>query len=185
MEAKFPPIGPTTTLSLASPQDSSGLAPPQDVSADLAVHVWKSNKTKVAGQVCDLLYDLYGGNYDEAIQAYDLDEHKDYTSVDWFEVNGMDEYKAVAKALKQRVAAVDISAADAPPPVTARTLKRMHSDADEQAAIKKDRPMSTLWLRRKRLAKPGEDGPNRCKTFIMSEEHSARCRCQSWITSGV
>ena len=31
-----------------------------------------------------------------------------YTSVDWPEVEGMDEYKAVAKALRQRVAAVDI-----------------------------------------------------------------------------
>ena len=113
--------------------------------SELAVDKWKNGKTKSAVLVCDFLYDLFGGNYDEAILAHELEAHKDYMSVEWSCVEGMEEYTAVVKCLKTRVAAVDISASDAPPPVTARTLKRMQSDSEEQNAIKKDR--DELWLK--------------------------------------
>ena len=113
MEEKFLPIVRTSTPR-ATPQGAIDLAPPQDDSAVLPATAWKDNKhitNSVAAHVCDLLRDLYCGDYDEAI-GYAIQEHGDYTAVvDWSEVKGMEAYKAVVKSLKRFAAAEDVSAA--------------------------------------------------------------------------
>ena len=55
----------------------------------------------------------------------------------------MGAYRRATKALKQRIAVVDISAAEAAPPVTARTLKRLRSDPLVEDSITRDR--EALW----------------------------------------
>ena len=100
--------------SLASPQDS--------------LELWKKDKRKAVMEAADFLHDLYGGVYDSALAAMNIEESKDPGEVDWLTVKGLQPYEVIVRLFRSAGTAVSCSAAEEAPAPNKRTLNRLMSD---------------------------------------------------------
>ena len=62
-----------------------------------ALESWKQNQRKAVALAADFLHDMYGGIYDTALAAMNIDECKDPSQVDWSTVKGLTQFEPMVR----------------------------------------------------------------------------------------
>ena len=96
-----------------------------------AIDLWKQNKRKAVQETADFLHDLYGGVFDGALAAMNIEECKDPAEVVWSSVKGLTPYEGIVRLFLSAGTAVSCSAAEQAPAASKRTLKRIMSETEQ------------------------------------------------------
>ena len=102
------------------------------------IDLWKQNKRKAVQEAADFIYDLYGGVYDGALAAMNIEECKDPADVTWSTVKGLTPYEAIVRLFRSAGTAVSCAAAEPAPAPNQKALRRLKSDPAYEDARKEE-----------------------------------------------